>query len=132
MEDAPPLEDDVYAEFYKVDEPVIKFLEGINEIQHIRQNVSGIAEEQAKDKVWSKVIIWVVKGQLLDKEEMRRKLRKVLAALQPYSVPADRWCTDVHQVCKQKPDRSSWEDMYPGINDQGSVESLSPKRFGRA
>ena len=35
MEEAPPLGDDVYAEFYDVDEPVIKFLEGINEIQHI-------------------------------------------------------------------------------------------------
>ena len=35
MEDAPPLEEDVYAKFYEVDEPVIKFLEGINEIQHV-------------------------------------------------------------------------------------------------
>ena len=35
MEDAPPLEDNVYAESYKVDEPVIKFLEGINEIQQV-------------------------------------------------------------------------------------------------
>ena len=35
MEDALPLEDDVYTEFYKMDEPVIKFLKRINEIQHI-------------------------------------------------------------------------------------------------
>ena len=32
MEDARLLEDDIYAEFYDVDKPVIKFLEGINEV----------------------------------------------------------------------------------------------------
>ena len=32
MEDTPTLEEDVYAEFYDVDEPVIKLLGGINEV----------------------------------------------------------------------------------------------------
>ena len=35
MGEAPPLEEDEYAKFYEIDEPVIKFEEGLNEIQHI-------------------------------------------------------------------------------------------------
>ena len=69
MEDAPLIEDNVYAEFYEVDEPVIKFLDGINKIQHVQQNLGEIAKEQAKDEVWSEVISWVEKGQLPDKVE---------------------------------------------------------------
>ena len=41
MAEAPSLEEDEYSEFYEIDEPVVKFEEGVNEI----------AEEQAKDKV---------------------------------------------------------------------------------
>ena len=45
-----------YAEFYEVEEPVIKYINEINEIQHVQQNLGEIAEEQAKDEVWSEVI----------------------------------------------------------------------------
>ena len=76
MEDAPLLEDDLYAELYDVDKPVINFLEGINEVQHIQQQLSEVAEEQAKDEVWSEVISWVEKGQLPDKLDTRGRLRK--------------------------------------------------------
>ena len=80
MEDALSLEDDVYVEFYDVEEPVIKFLEGINEVQHVQQQLSEVAEEQAKDEVWSEVISWVEKGHMPDKLEARGRLREVLAA----------------------------------------------------
>ena len=80
MEDALPLEDDVYAEFYDVDEPVIKFLEGINKIQHVQWNLGETAEEQAKNKVWSEVISWVEKGLLPNKAETWGKTKEVLAA----------------------------------------------------
>ena len=73
MEDAPSLEDDVYAEFYDVDEPVIKFLEGINEVQHVQRQLSEVAEEQAKDEVWSEVISWVEKGHMQKQEEGRER-----------------------------------------------------------
>ena len=52
MAEAPPLEEDEYAEFYKIDEPVIKFEGGLNEIQHIQCSLIEIAEEQSKDEVW--------------------------------------------------------------------------------
>ena len=45
MEDAPALEDVVYAEFYDVDEPGIKFLGGTNEVQHVQRQLSEVAEE---------------------------------------------------------------------------------------
>ena len=80
MEDALSLEDNVNAKFYNVDEPVIKFLEGINEVQHVQQQLSEVAEEQAKDKVWSEVISWVEKGHMPDKSEARGRSREVLAA----------------------------------------------------
>ena len=70
MAEAPPLEEDEYAkfyeidepvikfeegakyaEFYEIDEPVIKFEEGSNEIQHIQRSLIEIAEQQAKDEV---------------------------------------------------------------------------------
>ena len=35
MAEAPLLEEEKYAEFYKIEEPVIKFEGGANEIQHI-------------------------------------------------------------------------------------------------
>ena len=78
--EAPPLEEDEYAKFYEIDEPVIKLeegakyaefyeidepvikFEGVNEIQHIQHSLIEIAEEQAKDKVWSEVISWIEQG----------------------------------------------------------------------
>ena len=51
MAEAPPFEEDEYAEFYEIDKPVIKFEEGVNEIQHIQCSLIEIAKEQAKDKV---------------------------------------------------------------------------------
>ena len=36
MAEAPPLEDDEYAEFYEVDELVIRFEGRVNEIQHMQ------------------------------------------------------------------------------------------------
>ena len=62
MAEALPLEEDKYAEFYEIDEPVIKFKEGVTEIQHIKRSLIEIAEEQAKDKVWSEVISWIEQG----------------------------------------------------------------------
>ena len=41
---------------------MIKFEEGVNEIQHIQRSLIEIAEEQAKDKVWSEVISWIEQG----------------------------------------------------------------------
>ena len=46
----------------EIDEPVINFEGGVNEIQHIQQSLVKIPEEQSKDKVWSEVISWVEKG----------------------------------------------------------------------
>ena len=69
MAEAPDLADDDYAEFYGVDEPVIKFAGRVNEIQHIQRNMIEVAEEQAKDEVWSEVISWIEKGQLTEKAE---------------------------------------------------------------
>ena len=59
---------------------MIKFLRGINEVQHVQLQLNEVAEEQAKDKVWSEVIKWVEKGQAPDKSEVRGKLREVLVA----------------------------------------------------
>ena len=81
MVEAPPLEDDKYAEFYKVDKPVIKFEGGVNKIQHIQRSTVEIAEEeQAKDEVWSEVIRWVEQGQVLEKAEKRGKAPEMLVA----------------------------------------------------
>ena len=51
MAEALPLEDDKYAEFFKVDKPVIKFEGRVNKIQHVQHSTAEIAEEQAKDEV---------------------------------------------------------------------------------
>ena len=59
---------------------MIKFQGGVNEIQHIQRSLIEIAKEQSKDKVWSKVISWVEKGQLPEKAETRGKVRTVLVA----------------------------------------------------
>ena len=71
MGEAPLLEENKYAEFFKIDKPMISFEGGVNEIQHIQCSLIEIAEEQAKDKVWNKMISWVEKGQLLEKLETR-------------------------------------------------------------
>ena len=62
MSEAPPLSNDKYAELYEIDESVIQFEGGVNEIQYIQHSMKMIAEEQHKDKVWSKVISWVEQG----------------------------------------------------------------------
>ena len=64
MAEALPLAEDEYMEFYEIDEPVINFEGGVNEIQHIQWSMIEIAEEQTKDEVWIEVISWVEKGQL--------------------------------------------------------------------
>ena len=39
MAEAPPIEEDEYAKFYKIEEPVIRFEGGVNAIQHIQQSL---------------------------------------------------------------------------------------------
>ena len=80
MAEAPPLEEDKYAEFYKKDKPVIKFEGGVNKIQHIQRSLIEIAEEQTKEKVWSEVISWIEQGRLLEKAWTKGKAREVLVA----------------------------------------------------
>ena len=75
MAEAPPLEEDEYAEFYEIEKPVIRFEGGVNEIQHIQGSLIEIAEEQSKNEVWSKVISWVEKGQLPEKAKTSGKAR---------------------------------------------------------
>ena len=45
MAEAPLLEEDEYAEFYEIDEPVIHFEGGVKEIQHKQRSMMEIAEE---------------------------------------------------------------------------------------
>ena len=45
MTEAPPLEEEKYAEFYEIDIPVIKFEGGVNEIQYLQCSLIEIAEE---------------------------------------------------------------------------------------
>ena len=78
--EAPPLEEDEYAKLYKIDEPVIKFKGGVNEIQHVQCSKAEIAEEQAKDEVWSEVISWVEQEWVPEKAGIRGKVREVLVA----------------------------------------------------
>ena len=78
MGEAPSLEEEEYAEFYKIDEPVIRFQREVNEIQHIQHSLIEITKEQSKDKVWSEVISWIEKGQLPEKAKTRGKEREVL------------------------------------------------------
>ena len=80
MLEAPPISEDEYAEFYEIDEPVIQFAEGVNEIQHDQRSMVEVAEEQAKDKIWREVISWVEKGRVLEKKETRGNAREVLVA----------------------------------------------------
>ena len=56
---------------------MIKFEGGVNKIQHIQCSLIEIAEEQTKDKVWSKVIGWIEQGWLPEKTETRGKDREV-------------------------------------------------------
>ena len=51
---------------------MINFEGGVNEIQHIQRSMMEIAEEQTKDEVWSEVISWVEKGQLLEKAKREK------------------------------------------------------------
>ena len=75
--EALPLEKDEYAEFYEIDEPVVEFEGGVNEIQHIQCSLIEISEEQAKDEVWSEVISWIEQGQLPEKTKTRDKAREI-------------------------------------------------------
>ena len=59
---------------------MIKYLEGINEIQHVQRNLGEISDEQAKDEVWSEVIKWVKRGKVPDKVEIQGKMKEVQAA----------------------------------------------------
>ena len=67
-----------YAEFYKIDDPVINFEGGGNEFQHLQCSSLQIAEEQAK--VWTEVISWVEQGRVPMKAEPRVKAREELVA----------------------------------------------------
>ena len=80
MAEAPPLEEDEYFKFYGIDEPVIKFEEGVNEFQHIQCILIEIADEQAKNKVWSEVISLIEQEQLTENTKARGKAQEVLVA----------------------------------------------------
>ena len=50
MAEALPLEEDEYAEFYKIEKPVIKFEGGVNEIQHIQSSLIEIGKNNPRTK----------------------------------------------------------------------------------
>ena len=52
---------------------MIKFEGGVNEIQHVQCSTADIAEEQAKDEIWSEVYSWVEQGRVPEKEVKLRK-----------------------------------------------------------
>ena len=54
MAEALPIEEDKYAEFYKIDKPVIKFVGGVNEIQHIQRSLIEIAKNNPRTKSGAK------------------------------------------------------------------------------
>ena len=56
-----------------MDKLLIRFEEGINEIQHVQRSMAEIAEEQSKEKVWREVIQCVEAGQVREKREIRGK-----------------------------------------------------------
>ena len=58
MVEAPPLAADEYVKFYEIDESVIQFEGGVNEIQLVQCSMIEITAEQPKDEVWSEVISW--------------------------------------------------------------------------
>ena len=68
MVEAPLLAEDEYAKFYEINEPVINFEGGVNEIQHIQRSMMEVAEEKTKEEVWSEVISWVEKGGKVTRE----------------------------------------------------------------
>ena len=45
MAEAPTLEEDKYAKFYKIDKPVIRFEGGVNKIQYIQRSPIEITKE---------------------------------------------------------------------------------------
>ena len=63
-----------------MDEPIIRFEGGVNEIQHIQCSMAETAEEQAKDKVWSKVISWVEMERVPNKAETKGNALEILLA----------------------------------------------------
>ena len=48
MVEALPLDEEEYANFYETDEPVIKFEDRVNEIQHIQCSMAEIAGEKSR------------------------------------------------------------------------------------
>ena len=80
MGEAPPLEVDEYAKLYEIDEPVIKIGGGVHEIKHIQNSLIEIAQEQAKDEVWSEVISWIEQVRLPEKTKTSGKAKGVLVA----------------------------------------------------
>ena len=73
MAEVPPSQEDEYAKFNEVDNPVIRFEEGVNEIQHVQCSSGDNAKEHAENKVWSEVIQWVEEGCVPEKGETRVK-----------------------------------------------------------
>ena len=49
-------------------------------IQHVQRSMVEVPEEQAKDKVWRQVIIWVAQVCVLEKKKTRGKAKEVLVA----------------------------------------------------
>ena len=114
MAEAPPLKEEKYAEFYEVDEPIIRFEGGVNEIQYLQRSTAEIAEEQAEDEVSREVIPWEETGQAPEKAETGGKAREVLIARSMFDPDAfkmrDRvlmftkaanrnWIRDVWRIC---------------------------------
>ena len=96
MEDAPLIEDDMYAEFYEVEEPVIKYIKRINEIQHIQLNLAE-RTSQGRRLEWSDQLGWEgeVAWQSGNPGEDEGGSRSLIC-IRPFSVQDKRWHADVH------------------------------------
>ena len=102
-------------------ELVIRFEGGVNKIQQVQPSTAEIAEKQAKDQVWSKVISWVKMGLVPEKAETTGKAKEVLVVQ----------CSILKYSCsprqQQELDRRCMAYMSPGVNGVRPMEFMPSK-----
>ena len=102
-------------------------------MQHIQRSMIKIAEEQAKDEVWSKVISWVEQGHVPEKTKTRGKARKVLLACSMIDSEIFKMKDGVLMFTKAAfKNRRGVADRPPRVHGKGGLDFMSSERSGRA
>ena len=102
-------------------------MRGSEQASHVQRNMVMIAEEQAKDEVWSELISWVRLKRIPEKANMRSKDQEVLVAVECLTLKIRVGVLMSTKAANRNMDRRCMVHIPPRVNGVRGMKFMPSK-----